>query len=180
MNAYERQASAPLLLRSETIETPIGGLVIAADENNALYLTEFADCQPRIERWLSRYDGSFRLEAGSISSVIEHAFARYFSGDVAALDALAVKFVGSLFHQQVWTALRTVRPGQTLSYGAFARQLGRPKSARAVGYANGANPLSIVVPCHRLVAADGALTKYGGGLARKRWLLDHEKRHIAG
>lgn len=171
----------PVSLTTQTIETPIGAVVIATDEDAALYVVEFADCQARIEHWLSRHEkaGPFRLEAGSISPAIKHAFTRYFSGDVAALDALAVKFVGTPFHQQVWSRLRTIRPGGTLSYGAFAQQLGRPQSARAVGHANGANPLSIVVPCHRLVAADGALTKYGGGLARKRWLLDHERLHAA-
>ena len=76
----------------------------------------------------------------------------------------------------MWTTLREVIPGETLAYGAFAERLGRPNAARAVGHANGTNPLSIVVPCHRLVGANGALTKYGGGLERKRWLLDHEAR----
>jgi methylated-DNA-[protein]-cysteine S-methyltransferase len=169
-------------LTAETIETPLGGLVVATDQHAAIYLVEFADCQARIERWMSHYAKAnpFRLAPGSIAPAIRRAFARYFDGDVVALDALAVRFVGTPFHRQVWSALRAIGPGQTLSYGEFAERLGRPRAARAVGHANGANPLSIVVPCHRLVAADGGLTKYGGGLERKRWLLDHEKRFIAG
>ena len=77
----------------------------------------------------------------------------------------------------VWEALRRIPPGTTLTYGAMALRLGRPRGARSVGHANGANPISVVVPCHRLVGASGSLTGYGGGIARKRWLLDHEARH---
>jgi methylated-DNA-[protein]-cysteine S-methyltransferase len=77
----------------------------------------------------------------------------------------------------VWAALRTIAPGHTVSYGELATRIGAPKAVRAVGLANGANPIGVVVPCHRVIGADGSLTGYGGGLHRKRWLLDHESRY---
>src|SRR5262249_38078569 len=96
----------------------------------------------------------------------------------AAIDALAVRAEGTAFQQSVWRALRAIPAGETTTYGALARRLGRADAARAVGAANGRNPLAVVVPCHRLVGANRALTGYAGGLARKRWLLDHERRAL--
>lgn len=87
---------------------------------------------------------------------------------------------GTAFQQQVWTALRTVPYGRTASYGEIARAIGNPRGVRAVGLANGRNPLSIVVPCHRVIGSDGSLTGYGGGIERKRWLLAHEAAHGGG
>jgi methylated-DNA-[protein]-cysteine S-methyltransferase len=98
----------------------------------------------------------------------------YFAGDLSAIERLAVVTGGTDFQREVWAALRRIPAGRTLSYGALATQLGRPKAVRAVGLANGANPIGIVVPCHRVIGADGSLTGYGGGLERKRWLLAHE------
>ena len=167
------------LLTTETIATPIGDLVLVADESGALVAAEFADVRHRLDRWLDRRlaAGRTALRAGRVPDAIKAPFAAYFAGDIAALDALPVKMDGTPFQREVWSALRGIAPGRTFGYGAFAERLGRPQSARAVGAANGANPLSIVVPCHRLVGADGNLTNYGGGLERKRWLLDHEARH---
>lgn len=168
----------PAELISETIETPIGPVVLVADETGALAMAEFADCEHRMDRWLQRrlHSGRYTLGPGAISAAVKQAFENYFGGDVAALRDVAVRLDGTAFQNEVWTALRGIPPGETFAYGAFAERLGRPQSARAVGHANGANPLSIVVPCHRLVGADGALTNYGGGIERKRWLLDHETR----
>jgi methylated-DNA-[protein]-cysteine S-methyltransferase len=104
----------------------------------------------------------------------------YFAGDLGALRAIPVATAGTAFQRAVWSALREIPPGTTLGYGALARRIGRPSAIRAVGAANGANPVSVVVPCHRLVGAGGALTGYGGGLARKRWLLAHEGVALAG
>ena len=87
---------------------------------------------------------------------------------------MPVETTGTLFQREVWAALRIIPPGTTLSYGAMAQKLGRPKAVRAVGLANGANPIAIVVPCHRLIGADASLTGYGGGVDRKWWLLVHE------
>jgi methylated-DNA-[protein]-cysteine S-methyltransferase len=171
-------SAGPGSLISEAIETPIGALVVVEDEAGALNMVEFADCLSRIDRCLRRLAlGGCELKTGGISETARDAFAAFFGGEVAALYELPVRLGGTPFQNEVWSALRRIRPGETLGYGAFAERLGRPQSARAVGHANGANPLSIVVPCHRLVGADGALTAYGGGIERKRWLLDHEARH---
>lgn len=107
-------------------------------------------------------------------SVLADALAGYFAGDLVALDALTVAPAGSDFQQRVWALLRTIPPGETRSYGDLARQLGQPGAARAVGLANGANPIAIIIPCHRVIGANGTLTGYAGGMARKAWLLRHE------
>jgi methylated-DNA-[protein]-cysteine S-methyltransferase len=171
--------AGPVRLISDTVETPIGVLLLVADEQGALFLAEFADCVDRVDRWLQRRirSGRYQLQPGEVSPDIKHAIASYFRGELSALRDIAVRLDGTGFQNEVWTALREISPGKTFGYGAFAERLGRPRSARAVGHANGTNPLSIVVPCHRLVGADGDLTNYGGGLERKRWLLDHEARH---
>ena len=98
----------------------------------------------------------------------------YFAGNLAAIDEIRVETGGTPFQREVWAALRTIPAGTTLSYSALAVQIGRPKAVRAVGLANGANPISIVVPCHRVIGANNSLTGYGGGMQRKRWLLAHE------
>ena len=174
-----RDKVGPVRLVSETVETPIGALLLVADADGALSMAEFADCTDRVDRWLQRRvrSGRYELQRGKVSSQIKQAIAAYFGGDVGALRNIPIRLDGTAFQHEVWTALREIEPGRTFGYGAFAERLGRPQSARAVGHANGANPLSIVVPCHRLVGADGDLTNYGGGIERKRWLLDHEARH---
>ena len=108
---------------------------------------------------------------------VAEALARYFGGDLSALAALETDARGTPFQERVWSALREIPPGETRSYGELARSLGDPRAVRAVGTANGRNPISLVVPCHRVIGKDGALTGYAGGLARKRWLLEHEARH---
>ena len=107
-------------------------------------------------------------------AVIRDALASYFAGDLRSIDRIEVATMGTQFQRDVWAALRTIRPGITLSYSALAARIGRPKAVRAVGAANGSNPISVVVPCHRVIGADGSLTGYGGGIERKRWLLSHE------
>jgi methylated-DNA-[protein]-cysteine S-methyltransferase len=107
--------------------------------------------------------------AGAVS-----ALRAYFAGDLHALDRLRVDPIGTPFQLRVWTALRTVTAGRTASYAQIANAIGAPKSTRAVGAANGANPIAIVVPCHRIIGSAGSLVGYGGGLDRKRWLLEHE------
>ncbi|MDE3154887.1 MAG: methylated-DNA--[protein]-cysteine S-methyltransferase [Acidobacteriota bacterium] len=98
----------------------------------------------------------------------------YFSGRMTTPAALRLDLRGAPFERRVWQALLEIPLGETRTYGQLARRLGAPRAARAVGAANGQNPVSIIVPCHRAVGADGSLVKYGGGLQRKRWLLDHE------
>ncbi|RIK91560.1 MAG: cysteine methyltransferase, partial [Proteobacteria bacterium] len=108
------------------------------------------------------------------------ALAAYFAGDLGALGALAIRPGGTDFQRRVWDALRRIPAGATTSYGALAERIGRPGACRAVGLANGANPIALVVPCHRVIGADGSLTGYAGGAPRKRWLLDHERAHAGG
>jgi len=99
---------------------------------------------------------------------------RYFEGDIDCLGAIPWRSAGTPFQRKVWTGLTKIPAGETRSYGALAAKLGCPSAVRAVGMANGANPISVVVPCHRVIGSDGSLTGYGGGLDRKRWLLRHE------
>jgi methylated-DNA-[protein]-cysteine S-methyltransferase len=113
-------------------------------------------------------------EPGAAPEKLKHLLRSYFEGDLGCLEAVEWRTAGTPFQRSVWTALTGIAPGQTLSYGALAARLGCPRSVRAVGLANGANPISVVVPCHRVIGADGSLTGYGGGIERKRWLLSHE------
>jgi methylated-DNA-[protein]-cysteine S-methyltransferase len=101
---------------------------------------------------------------------------RYFDGTSARIDGLPLAMHGAPFEKRVWEALVAIPPGHTTSYGAIAKALGSPRASRAVGAANGANPISIIVPCHRVIGSSGSLTGYGGGLDRKKWLIDHERR----
>jgi methylated-DNA-[protein]-cysteine S-methyltransferase len=99
---------------------------------------------------------------------------RYFKGDIAVLSNLPVATSGTPFQTNVWKALRKIKDGTAISYAELARRIGKPRAVRAAGLANGRNPVSIVVPCHRVIGSDGSLTGYGGGLPRKQWLLQHE------
>jgi methylated-DNA-[protein]-cysteine S-methyltransferase len=117
------------------------------------------------------------LVAGAAPATIADALDAYFGGRLDALEALAVRTGGTAFQRRVWAALRRIPAGTTTSYGALARRIGRPTAWRAVGLANGANPIALVVPCHRVIGASGALTGFGGGIERKRWLLAHEAQH---
>ena len=102
--------------------------------------------------------------------------ADYFAGTSADISDLRLDMRGAAFELRVWAALRAIPPGETTSYGAIAKALGSAGASRAVGMANGANPIAIIVPCHRVIGASGSLTGYGGGLERKTWLIDHERR----
>ncbi|MBN9024826.1 MAG: methylated-DNA--[protein]-cysteine S-methyltransferase [Rhizobiales bacterium] len=171
----------PIRLTVETFRTPIGDILLAADRDGFLRATDYVGCEDRLDRLLARRLGrdGFSLGPGAAPAAITDAMRAYFAGEIAALERIAVKTDGTPFQQQVWQALREVPPGAPLAYGRLAERLGRPQAPRAVGHANGANPFCVVIPCHRLVGADGALTGYSGGTERKRWLLDHEARHAA-
>jgi methylated-DNA-[protein]-cysteine S-methyltransferase len=153
-------------------------MLLIHDPDGCTRALDFHDFEPRMRRLLRLHYGAdgndFTLEGRPAPVAIQCALRNYFAGDLTATDAIPVVTNGTPFQRDVWAALRTIRAGTTLSYGALARQLGRPKSVRAVGLANGANPIGIVVPCHRVIGADGSLTGYGGGIDRKRWLLAHE------
>jgi methylated-DNA-[protein]-cysteine S-methyltransferase len=170
---------APLPLVAETIATPLGAVLLVTDREDHVRAADFADCENRLRRLLDRRLGrsGYELARGSVPKAIETALEAYLSGDLSALGRIPLKTGGTAFQDAVWAALRSVEPGRPVTYAALAHRLGRAGSARAVGHANGANPICIVISCHRLIGADGALTGYSGGLARKRWLLDHEARY---
>jgi methylated-DNA-[protein]-cysteine S-methyltransferase len=128
-----------------------------------------------LERALERHYGPCRLIPAAAPPEIREPLEAYFAGDMTAIDRIPVDAGGTPFQRQVWAALRQIPAGSTTTYGQLAARIGRPSACRAVGLANGSNPVAIVVPCHRVIGANGALTGYGGGLARKRWLLDHER-----
>jgi methylated-DNA-[protein]-cysteine S-methyltransferase len=168
--------AGPLPLQIDHIATPIGELVIIADAKGRLRAIDWRDHEPRMLQLLGRYCGkagytlSKRRDPGGLSTAL-HA---YFKGDLHAIDRLPVDTGGTDFQQSVWRELRRIPCGKTISYAELAARIGKPKAVRAAGLANGANPVSIVLPCHRVIGSDGSLTGYGGGLHRKRWLLAHE------
>ena len=153
---------------------PVAELLIVTDGDGVLRALDFSDYATRMARLLARHYGAVVLVDGGVPAPIADALDAYFAGDLAALDAVPVATGGSDFQRQVWAALRAIPAGTTSGYGALAARIGRPGAARAVGLANGLNPIGIVVPCHRVIGASGALTGYAGGVARKAWLLAHE------
>lgn len=165
-------------LRFQTIEADhaIGPIHLVAD-GEVLLAMEFGDVEHRLMPMLrSRYGADIALEPVDDLHQIAAAIRAYLDGDLRVIDAIAIDGGGTGFQRQAWHALRTIPPGETRTYGQMAALLGRPNAARAVGMANALNPVSLVVPCHRLVGSNGTLTGYGGGIARKRWLLEHERR----
>ncbi len=158
----------------EHFPTPIGVMLLVTDERERLRALDWEDHEQRMRRLLSRHYGSaWSLRPGSSPSV-RAALDAYFAGDIGAIDRVPVETAGTPFQREVWAALRRIPAGDTMSYGALAATIDRHSAVRAVGRANGANPIGIVVPCHRVIGADTTLTGYGGGLERKRWLLRHE------
>lgn len=155
-------------------QSPIGTVeMVIAD--GALELLDFRDEESdRLDRFIARrYPDGLPGERADTSGIAA-AIAAYFAGDRAAIDDLPARPKGTPFQETCWAALRTIPNGTTISYRQLAERIGRPTATRAVGLANGQNPVSLVVPCHRVIGADGSLTGYGGGLPRKLWLLRHE------
>jgi methylated-DNA-[protein]-cysteine S-methyltransferase len=167
-------AKPPETFGLDRLDTPIGTALLVTDAQGFLRALDWADFEPRMRELLRRQYGAVVLNAAKAPSDTRSALKRYFKGDLSALDAIEWRVAGTPFQQKVWHALSKIPAGTTMSYGALASKLGSPNAMRAVGHANGANPISVVVPCHRLIGVDGSLVKYGGGLARKRWLLQHE------
>jgi methylated-DNA-[protein]-cysteine S-methyltransferase len=155
------------------VGSPIGTILLVSD-GEALRALDFSDHEDRMRALLRRYCGEVVLQEGAAGEAGRHLGA-YFEGDLAAPERIAVRMDGTKFQSRVWAELRKIPPGATSSYGRLAAAIGAPAASRAVGLANGANPVAIVVPCHRVIGADGSLTGYGGGLARKEWLLRHEQ-----
>jgi len=158
----------------ERVASPTGPMLFVTDEEEILRALDWEDYEPRMHRLLRLHYGAVRLDPAPRPSVPRRALEAYYAGALDAVEALPTKTGGTEFQRQVWAGLRTIPARTTKSYGQLATQIGRPKAVRAVGLANGSNPICIVVPCHRVIGADASLTGYGGGLARKRWLLDHE------
>lgn len=163
----------------DRIPSPIGTIVLVSD-GESLSALEFEDHQDRLHEWLRRRYPDAKLAPGPAARDTATRITAYFAGDLAALDAIPVRTRGTPFQERVWAALRRIPPGTTTTYGRLAATIGAPTASRAVGLANGANPVSLIVPCHRVIGADGSLTGYGGGLPRKRWLLRHETGARAG
>jgi methylated-DNA-[protein]-cysteine S-methyltransferase len=170
--------STVLQLSMGRIDTPIGGMLIVADRDGRLRAMDWTDHEARMRRLLRRHygDTGFRLEPARAPNAVTDPISRYFAGDLAAIDAVPVQTAGTPFQREVWRALRRIPCGTTMSYAQLARRIGRPAAVRAVGLANGSNPVPVVVPCHRVIGSDGSLNGYGGGIERKRWLLEHETR----
>ncbi len=158
---------------TDHISTPIGEMVLVARDGVLLFL-EFDDAKDRVEREMTVRFGQAELQPASNPFGLSDIMRDYFAGHISVIDTLLTDGGGSAFEQQVWTELRKIPAGTTQSYGEIARKLGDINLSRAVGTANGRNPIAIVVPCHRVIGADGSMTGYGGGLARKEWLLRHE------
>lgn len=160
------------MVRFDEISSPVGPLTIA-ERGGRLCLLHFGPLDDHVltsfERWYPREPRERRPIAPIVATL-----RRYFDGDIRAIDAIGVELNGTTFQKDVWTALRRIPAGTTISYSTLAKRIGHSSAVRAVGTANGANPVAIVVPCHRVIGADGSLTGYGGGLDRKRWLLSHE------
>ncbi len=158
------------------LSSPIGTLTLAWDDAG-LRALDFHGFEDRFQRLLASHYGACELNTTPIPALFRHPIEAYFAGDFSLLDLIPTCTNGTRFQQQVWAALREIPAGTTLSYGALASKIGKPNATRAVGRANGANPIGIVVPCHRVIGADGSLTGYGGGMDRKQWLLEHERAH---
>lgn len=164
----------PESLILDRVETPTGVILLVTDGDGAVRALDFEGYEPRMQRLLARHWGPVKLTPGRAPETVRQAIGRYFDGRADALDDLAVRTRGTEFQKQVWAALRAIPSGQTRTYGQLAAAIGKPKAVRAAGLANGQNPVAIIVPCHRVIGASGALTGYAGGVERKRWLLRHE------
>lgn len=162
----------------DRLESPIGTIVLISD-GEALRVLDFVDCEERMQRLLKLHYGEQPVVESRESLGLKRRVEAYFAGELTSVDAIAVCTEGTSFQKQVWAELRNIAAGTTLSYGALAKRIGRPGASRAVGLANGSNPIAIVVPCHRVIGASGALTGYGGGMERKRWLLEHEGAQLS-
>ena len=171
-----------MIFRLDTLASPLGQLFLVTDEQAVLRARDFEDYHARLIRLLDRHYRRYDLQVleGSAPGALTEALQRYFGGELAALEGIRSKTAGSEFQREVWQALGAIPPGHTQSYGQLAATIGKPSASRAVGLANGSNPVALVVPCHRVIGASGKLTGYGGGLWRKQWLLEHEARHAGG
>jgi methylated-DNA-[protein]-cysteine S-methyltransferase len=156
---------------TRTVESPVGPLTLTARDGllSGLHMQDQRHAPAPSPQWRRDEDGFEEVVA---------QLEAYFAGTLTGFD-VPLALAGTDFQRRVWAALREIPYGETISYGELARRVGSPGAARAVGLANGRNPVGIIVPCHRVIGADGSLTGYGGGLPRKVWLLEHETAHAA-
>ena len=166
-------------LRLDRFASPIGGILLIHDDDGVLRGLDFEDYEDRADDLMRRHYGDAERAAAPAPRRTRDALEAYFAGEFDAIAALPFATAGTAFQRAAWAALRTIPPGVTRSYGEQAAAIGRPKAVRAVGLANGANPIAIATPCHRVIGANGSLTGFGGGLDRKRWLLMHEGAILA-
>ena len=160
-------------LTLERLPSPIGTILLVSD-GEAIRALDFEDYEPRFRKLLRRHCGDAEPVEGKVPRRFSDAIQAYFRGDIDSIDKLPTATDGTPFQRKVWAGLRKIPAGRTWSYSDLAAHVGRPSARRAVGLANGSNPIALVVPCHRVIGADGSLTGYGGGMSRKRWLLRHE------
>jgi methylated-DNA-[protein]-cysteine S-methyltransferase len=167
-------ARPPEIFGLDRLETPIGTALLVIDGDGVLRALDWEDYAPRMRELIRLQYGAVSLRDARSPGDLRTALTKYFKGDLDRLDTIKWRVAGTPFQHKVWTALPQIPAGTTMSYGALAAKLEIPRAVRAVGHANGSNPISVVLPCHRLIGANGSLVKYGGGLERKRWLLRHE------
>jgi methylated-DNA-[protein]-cysteine S-methyltransferase len=173
---------------TDSLPTPIGQLIYICDRESvsegrgALRMVDWSDHEARAMRLLEIHygKGGYALTKQRDPFGLTTRLASYFNGEIDAIDDIPTATAGTAFQREVWRALREIPAAETVSYGQLAERIGRPRAVRAVGLANGSNPVGVVVPCHRVIGANGSLTGYGGGLHRKEWLLAHERIHAPG
>jgi methylated-DNA-[protein]-cysteine S-methyltransferase len=168
-------AKPPETFGLDRLQTPIGVALLVTDAEGVLRALDWEDYAPRMKQLLRlQYGAVVVLREARAPGELRQALSAYFKGDLDRLRTIEWRVAGTPFQRKVWNALPNIPVGTTMSYGALAAKLDAPNAMRAVGHANGSNPISVVVPCHRLIGANGSLVKYGGGLSRKKWLLEHE------
>ena len=155
--------------------SPVGGILLAWCEDRIVSL-DFDDFEERYERLLKKRFPMAERVSRPVPNRTKATLHQYFTGELSVVDQFAVEYHGTAFENRVWQALRSIAPGTTATYGELAAAIDSPRAARAVGRANSLNPVAIIVPCHRVIGANAKLTGYAGGLERKKWLLDHERK----
>ncbi|MGE0239551.1 MAG: methylated-DNA--[protein]-cysteine S-methyltransferase [Parvibaculaceae bacterium] len=161
------------VILTDHVETPIGAMLLMV-EGDVMIGLEFDDQPERYMKDLRRRFPDLVMRETTNPCGFSDRLRAYYAGDLSAVDGLPARGGGTPFQERVWAELRRIAVGTTISYGELATRLGDRNAMRAVGLANGRNPISVVVPCHRVIGSDGTLTGYGGGLPRKTWLLNHE------
>ncbi len=164
----------PERLLLDRMETPVGEALIVTDEDGVLRGFDWHGDTERLRRLMKKYYPKTPVVDGKAPAATRKALGDYFAGDLHAIDGMEWRSAGTEFQKSVWRALCDIPVGTTISYGELARRIGNPTAVRAVGLANGANPNGLIAPCHRVIGANGSLTGYGGGMHRKKWLLEHE------